>query len=115
MSYPHRPPLRGNRVDGVAGVGLAARGVGVEPGVELLAGDLPHQHHRIRHRPVRPAWVCHAVQRDGRLVHVALRVDSNRVNELLVLRHALRRLQVFVKKGPYRIEVDVENAVGLGQ
>ena len=99
----------------MAGVGLAADGVGVEPCVEPLAGNLAHQHHGVGHRPIGAVGVCHAVQGDGRLVQVALRVDADGVNELLVLRHALGRLQVLVQEGAHRPEVDVNNAVGLGQ
>ena len=53
------------------------------------------------------AGVRHAVQRDGRFVQVVLRVDPNRVDELLVLGNVLGRLQILVKEGAHRPEVDV--------
>ena len=52
LRHAHGAALGGNAVDGVAGVGVAGYGVRVQPGVELLAGNLAHQHHRISHRPV---------------------------------------------------------------
>ena len=97
------------------GVGFAAGGVGVEPGVEPLAGNLAHQHHRVGHRPVGAVGVAHAVQRDGRLVQVALPVDAGGVDELLVLGLMLGRLHVLVEEDAEGLEVDVDNAVGLGQ
>ena len=89
--------------------------MGVEPGVEALAGDLAHEHHRICDGAVGAIGVRHAVQGDGHLIQVALPVDSGGVDELLVLGHALGRLQVLMKEGADGLEIDVDDAVGLGQ
>ena len=97
----------------MAGVGLAAGGVTVEPCVQPFAGNLADQHHRIRHRAVGSVGVRHAMQGDGRLVQIAFRIDADGVNELLVLLHALWRLGISGQKGPHRLEVEVKNAVGL--
>ncbi len=85
--------LRGNAVDGVPGVGFARRGMRVEPRVQALAGDFADEDHGIGNRPIGPAGVGHAVQGDGHLVEVALGVDADGVNELLVLGGVLGRLR----------------------
>ena len=96
-------------------VGLAAGGVCLKPGVEPLAGELAHQHHGVGDQAVGAVGVGHAVQRDGRLVQVALPVDAGGVDELLVIGDALGRLQILVEEGADGPEVDVNDAVGLGQ
>ncbi len=55
------------------------------------------------------------MQGDGHLIQVALPVDAGGVDELLVLGHALGRLQVLVEEGADGLEIDVDDAVGLGQ
>ena len=87
----------------------------IEPGVEALAGDFALEHHRVGDGAVGAVGIGHAVQRDGHLVEVALGIDADGFNELLVLRHTLGRLQVPMEKGADGLKVDVEDAVGLGQ
>ena len=55
------------------------------------------------------------MQRDGHLVQVALPVDPRGVNKLLVLGHPLGRLQILAEEGADGLEIDIKNAVGLGQ
>ncbi len=89
--------------------------MGIEPGVEALAGDFANEHHGVGDGAVGAVGVGHAVQRDGYLVDIAFPVDSGGVDELLVFGHAVGRLQVLVKKGADGLEVDVDNTVGFGQ
>jgi len=49
------------------------------------------------------------------LVEVALPVNAGCVDELLVFGDTLGRLQILVKEGAEGAEVDVDDAVGLGQ
>ena len=115
LDNAHGAILRGNAVDRVTGVDFAAGGVGLEPGVEALAGQLAGQHHGIGHRTVGTVGIGHAVQGNGGRVEVAFPVDAGGVDKLLVFGDALRRLQILAEEGADRLEVDVEDAVRLGQ
>ena len=55
------------------------------------------------------------MQGDGDLVEIALPIDAGGVDELLVLGHALGRLELFVEEGAEGGEIDVEDAVGFGK
>ena len=55
------------------------------------------------------------MQGDGRLVQIPLPVDAGRIDELLVLGDALGRLQILVQEVAEGLEVDVDDAVGLGK
>ena len=96
-------------------VGFATGCMGLKPGIEPLAGKIAYQHHGIADRAVGAVGVLHAMQGDGNLVQVAFPINPGGVDKLLIFRHALRRLHVFVQKGSHRLEVDVENAVRLRQ
>ncbi len=111
----HGAALGGDAVDGVAGVVFARGGVGLEPGVEPLACELADEDQGIGDRAIGSVGIGHAMQGDGHLVEVALPVDAGGVDELLILGHALGRLQVLVEEGAEGAEVDVNDAVGLGQ
>ena len=89
--------------------------MGAEPVVELLAGELAHQHHGVSNRPIGAVRVGHAVQGNGNLVQVLLPVNAGGIHKLLVLGHALRRLQVLVHEGADGPDVDVQDTVGLGK
>jgi len=73
-----------------------------------LAGNLAHQHHRIRTgrgTVGSPSGAGRWPPRPGRAP-----VNPNRINELLILGGALRRLKVFVKEGAHRLQIDVNDA-----
>ena len=110
-----RAVLGGDVVDAVADVGFAGGCVGVEPRVEARAGDSADEDHGVGDRAVGPVGIGHAVQSDGYLVEVALGVDADVVNELLVFRDAVGRLEVIVSEGADGLEVDVNDAVRLGK
>ena len=55
------------------------------------------------------------MERDGGLIQVALPINARGVNELLVFGDAIGRLELLVEEGTEGSEVDVEDAVGLGQ
>ena len=89
--------------------------MGLEPGVEALAGEVADQDHGVGDRTVGAVGVGHAMEGDGHLVQVALPVDARGVNELLVLGDAAGGLDVLVEEGADGLEIDVKDAVGLRQ
>ena len=111
----HGAALGGHGEDGVAGVVLAGHGVRLQPAIQLDAGELADQHHGVGDGAIGAVGVLHAVEGDGGLVEVALPVDAGGLDELRVFGHALGRLQVGLEEGAHRAEVDVDDAVGLGQ
>ena len=115
LGHAHGAAFRRDGIDGVAGIGLAGGGVGVEPRVEALASELAHQDQRIGDGAIWAFRVVYAMDSDGGLVEIAFPVDARSVDKLLVFGHALGRLQVLVKEGANRLEIDVEDAFGLGE
>ncbi len=77
--------------------------------------EVPGEDLRVGHRPVRAARVLHVVHRNRRLVQVALEDEARRIDEVLVAGIALHRVLLEVHGGTQRLEVDVDDAVGLGQ
>ena len=73
-----------NVVDGVADVGFARGGVRVKPSVEARAGDSADQDHGVGDGAVGAVGIGHAMDGDGHLVEVALGVDADGVNKLLI-------------------------------
>jgi hypothetical protein len=55
------------------------------------------------------------MQGNGGRVEVSLPVNARGVNKFLVLRDALRRLQVFAQKHADGLEVEIEDAIALRQ
>src|ERR1017187_7023089 len=55
------------------------------------------------------------MQANGHLVQVALPIEAYCIYELLIFLDTVGRLQVLAQKGVKVLEVDVKNAVGLGQ
>jgi hypothetical protein len=55
------------------------------------------------------------VHGDGDFVEVALPIDAGGVDELLVVGDALGRLEVLVEDGADGLEIEVDDAVGLGE
>ena len=55
------------------------------------------------------------MQGDGCLVEVALPVEAGGIHKLLELRDAPGRLEVLVEEGAKGLEVEINDAVGLGQ
>jgi len=107
--------FRRDGIDGMAQVCFARGGMGVKPIVEAGAGDLADQDHGVGDGAVGTVGVRHAVQGDGDLVEVALPIDAGGVDELLVIGDAARGLEVFVEEDADGLEVDEEDAVGLGE
>ena len=64
-----------------------------------LPGDLADEDHGVGDGAVGAVGVGHAMQGDGHLVDIALGVDADGVNELLVLRNAVGRPEVLVGEG----------------
>ena len=104
-----------NVVDGVAVVGFARGGLRGKPIVKAPAGDPADQDHGVGDGAVGAVGVGHAMDGDGDLVDVAFPVDAGGVNELLVIGGAIERLEVVVEDGVDGAQIDVNDAVGLGQ
>lgn len=102
-------------VDGVAGVVFARCGMGFKPGVEALAGELADENEGIGDGAVGAVGAGHAMQGYGDLIEIALPIDACGVDELLVLGNARGGLDLLVKEDAERREIEVEDAVGLGQ
>ena len=62
-------------------------------------GDFADEDHGVGDGAVGAVGIGHAMESDGHLVEVALGVDADGVNELLVLGDAVGRLEVIVSEG----------------
>ena len=89
--------------------------MGLKPGVQALSGELARQHHGVGYGAIGTIGVRHAMQGNGGGVEVPFPVDSRSVDKLLVFRDTLRRFQVLAQKDADRLEIEVEDAVRLGQ
>src|SRR6201996_8608087 len=99
----------------MSSVDFAAGGISVQPGVQPLPGQLAGKHHGVSDWAVRAVRIRHAVKGNGCGVKVALPVNAGGIDKLLVLGDALGGLQILAEKCTDRLEIEVDNAVGLGQ
>ncbi len=113
LSDAYGSALAGQGVDGVTGVGFAGCGVSIEPGGDASSVEPADEDHGVGDGAVGSVGVGHAMESDGGLVEVALPIKAGRVEELLVFGRAEDGLEPGAKDGAERLEVDVEDAVGL--